>query len=142
MNRKPLWGLWLLMIVAPLAVVGIFRKRPDVIVEPPRLIKLTAFGEPKNDMELQFLCHNFSSGEVEANFRVIAGADELHVPGGAVKWQDGRVLSKTWFSIPDYAISITAINQNRHQIVKIQLDWKTATQAGSQIFVITPQMKP
>ncbi len=142
MKNKSSSGLWLLMIIAPIAVFGIFKKRPDVIVDSPRLIKLTSFGEQKNIVGLQFFYHNFSPGEVETNLRIVEGGDQIYVPDGVGKWQNGRVLAKIWFANSDFTSPIIQLNQNRHQTVKIQLDWKTATQAGSQTFVITPQMKP
>lgn len=160
MNRKPSWGLWLLMIVAPVAVffgVRYWKQLPPIFPLLDRDAKeMAAQGTPLvGDVQLRlgsnsksydanFVLCNPTRDKLTVDVVVVSGASELlKYPKGApavvhdgesiIRWNVGNGV--LWFGIVE-------VKRNRTKPIRFNLNWKHGADSGVKNAVITPQMKP
>ena len=161
MKRKPSWALWLLMIVAPIAVfVGINFWKP---LPPPltpldqHVAELAARGKPligdlrlrrvegqPNLYNVDIAFCNPTAEKLSLDFAVKSGASELFecAQGVSLNYRDWGNYAKC--SLGNFAGSfiITEIKQVRKKPIHFKITWKHGSESGVRNVVITPQMKP
>ncbi len=159
MNRKPSWGLWLLMIVAPVAVFFGIRYWENL---PPPLAPLNASvaqqaaqgtplisdvritGDGSNPMKTSFgfdIC-NPTRDKVTARVVVVSGVSEIIQSPGTAPLKNGSGLGGFSLGNGDAGFQVFYdIKTRRKQPIKLKLYWTHGLQSGVKNVVITPQMK-
>lgn len=158
MNRKPSWGLWLLMIVAPVAVFGGIRywkslppplspQALEMAAQGTPLIGelqiVTVQGKPTSYGTMILLC-NPKREKLSVSFIVESGASELlkYPKGASPIFRDGSPLGTYFTGNGILYFGIVDINRSRTKPIRLKLNWKHGHNSGSRKVVITPQMKP
>ncbi len=165
MKRKPLWGLWLLMIIAPVAVFfGVKEKRKlrdkvtgDEITfddaarsaaaqGKPHISKLRFTPLPNNAGYLVRLSFFNSSPVAEIGAIISSGSSEVIQNTGQSVLKDGDDLDLNCYGRSYCSTTVFNIKKQRQKPIHVHLDWFVTNAAGQNVesrkdVVITPQMK-
>ncbi len=164
MNRKPSWGLWLLMIIAPLAVffgIHTWRNRPLIANTPaenlgipgvadagikgaPIVSRVYLYNLTTNTTtdDIGFYFNNPVQAPLSVRVYVVKGAPELTWLGGKkYLYRNGDSLGG--IDIGPYRIfrDICGIKKIRKQTIHLQVRWRQGRRTGFRDIFITPQMK-
>ncbi len=159
MKRKPLWSLWLLVIIAPIAVfVGVNYWKslpPPLAPQDAQTARLAATGTPlignmqlaemqgKSNLYGAFitLC-NPTREKLSVDFVVESGSSECfkYPKSGSPTYRDGRSFMGCFIGNGAMQFGIIEIKKIRKKPIILKLRWKHGQVSGVKKVVITPQM--
>ncbi len=149
MKTKPMWGLWLLMIAAPIALFWGVRTWQRLFIGEAQLS--TQGMSPANMQSgyaFSFKYRNNSSLPFEVRRFIMSGSEEiLDWNGKKPNWKTGkngvdigRCTSEPYDGEGD--CGIYDVKRNRIKTVVVRLVWKHGDKWGGKTLTLTPQMKP
>ena len=153
MKTKPMWGLWLLMIVAPVAVfisVNYWKNLPPPL--PPldqQVADLAADGQPlispmtiagalggKTLVPVFSFC-NPTRDKLTGKVFIVNGVSEIaKTPTPAIK--NGSLIGERSIGNTAMALFLPEIKAKRRNVIKMTMHWKHGRKSGVKSYTIKP----
>lgn len=165
MKRKPLWGLWLLVVVAPVvpfamvSSVNYWKNLPSPLdsqaseaaaLGTPLIGSVTMIeGSMLDSWSIIIPTCNPTREELVLRIRAITGAKEIIYRDNVVgkpyypinkPFLDGQFFKNSTVGNEQLAINVCDVKRKRHSRLKLEIHWKLGKDHGVRTIWVTPKM--